>query len=64
MNQSRNSILDGENLTLENLVLAARNSKYQVELSSSAKHRIKKSRQWVEQVQKTGKPVVYRNPEL
>jgi histidine ammonia-lyase len=59
MNQSRNSILDGENLTLENLVLAARNSKYQVELSSSAKHRIKKSRQWVEQVQKTGKPVVY-----
>ena len=59
MNQSRNSILDGENLTLENLVLAARNPKYQVELSSSAKHRIKKSRQWVEQVQKTGKPVVY-----
>jgi histidine ammonia-lyase len=59
MNHSQNIILDGENLTLENLILAARNLKCQVELSTSAKHRIKKSRQWVEQVQKTGKPLVY-----
>jgi len=52
-------VLDGENLSLTNLILAARNPDIQVRLSSDAKQRIRQSRKWVEQVQKSGKPVVY-----
>jgi histidine ammonia-lyase len=52
-------VLDGENLSLENLVVAARNPDFRVSLSDEAKGRIGQSRAWVEQVQKSGEPVVY-----
>ncbi|MFZ0390684.1 MAG: histidine ammonia-lyase [Calditrichia bacterium] len=52
-------ILNGDNLNLENLVLAARTAGYPVRLSAAARDRIRRSRQWVEQVQKTGSPVIY-----
>lgn len=59
MDTSRNIVLDGDNLSLEELVMAARTPEYKVNLSNAAIKRINESRKWVEKVQKTGKPVVY-----
>lgn len=52
-------IIDGTNLTLENLVEIARTDGATAQISEDAKLKMKKSRQWVDEVQKSGKPVVY-----
>ncbi len=52
-------ILNGNDLTLEQLIRVAENPGYPVELSAEAKQRIRRSREWVERVQKSGEPVVY-----
>ena len=52
-------LLDGANLSIESLVRVARNTDVPVKLSDAAKSKMEKSRAWVENVQKSGKPVVY-----
>lgn len=51
--------LTGQDLILENLVKAARSRTVTVVISKTATEKMEESRRWVEQVQKTGKPVVY-----
>ncbi len=51
--------LDGQNLTIEQLVKAARTPFVKVSLSTDALKRMNMSRNWVENVQKNGEPVVY-----
>jgi histidine ammonia-lyase len=51
--------LDGAGLSLESLVKIARNLNTSVVLNNSAVSEMGKSRQWVQQVQKSGTPVVY-----
>jgi histidine ammonia-lyase len=58
-NSSERLIIDGTNLTLENLVKIARTNGSTARISEEAKLKMKKSREWVDQVQKTGEPVVY-----
>lgn len=58
-NKNEKLIVDGTNLTLENLVRIARTNGATAQISEEAKLRMKKSREWVDRVQKTGKPVVY-----
>ncbi len=52
-------VLNGEDLTLEDLVEAARKPGYPIKLSEESKNRIRRSREWVDKVQQTGEPVVY-----
>ncbi|GAB4377436.1 MAG: histidine ammonia-lyase [Calditrichia bacterium] len=52
-------ILDGENLTLSDVVRVARTPGYPLQLSEEARARIQQSRAWVEAVQEKGMPVVY-----
>jgi len=58
-NLSEKLVIDGKNLSLENLVKIARTNGATAQIADEAKTRMKKSRQWVDQVQKTGEPVVY-----
>ncbi len=51
--------LDGESLSISDLVAAARHPRIQVTLTPDAKKRMQRSRAWVESVQKEGEPVVY-----
>ncbi|UCF64165.1 MAG: histidine ammonia-lyase [bacterium] len=55
----KNFIVDGENLTLQNLMHIAYHPGLKLQLSEESKIRMKKSRKWVDQVQKQGTPVVY-----
>ncbi len=52
-------ILDGSSLSLESLIEASRDITFHFRLSETAVGRIKKSREWVDTVQKNGEPVVY-----
>ncbi|MEZ4766659.1 MAG: aromatic amino acid lyase [Calditrichia bacterium] len=52
-------VLDGESLTIDTLVTAARHPKIRVNISEDAQKRMKRSRDWVDRVQKDGEPVVY-----
>ncbi len=52
-------MIDGDHLTLEELVAVARSSSSELTISDNARKIIEKSRQWVEKVQQTGEPVVY-----
>lgn len=52
-------VLDGESLTIDTLVTAARHPKIRVNISEDAQKRMKRSRDWVDGVQKDGEPVVY-----
>jgi len=51
--------LDGNSLTLDTLAIAARQFNTRFAIHSPALQKMKKSRDWVEQVQQTGKPIVY-----
>lgn len=51
--------LNGTGLTIAELVEVARNPDVLIQLSADARQRMEKSRRWVEQVQKSGEPVVY-----
>ncbi len=52
-------IFDGENLTPEIVETCARSSNVSLGIDAAARERMQKSRQWVEQVAREGKPVVY-----
>nr|NIW50394.1 aromatic amino acid lyase [Gammaproteobacteria bacterium]NIX02150.1 aromatic amino acid lyase [Phycisphaerae bacterium] len=52
-------ILNGTNLTIKDLVDVSRHLQVSIKLDEAAKANMQKSRSWVEQVQKTGTPVVY-----
>ncbi|MFQ5583986.1 MAG: histidine ammonia-lyase [Calditrichia bacterium] len=52
-------ILDGHNLKLTELVQVARTNGVSIAISKEALGKMDESRRWVEQVQQTGKPVVY-----
>ena len=52
-------VINGANLNLDNLVHIARTSGSTAQITEGAKTKMKKSRKWVDQVQRTGKPVVY-----
>lgn len=51
--------IDGTSLTLETLVKISRTNGASAQISEEAKAKMKKSRDWVDQVQLTGEPVVY-----
>jgi histidine ammonia-lyase len=51
--------LDGNSLTLREMVLAARQPGTRINIDRTAHSRILKSREWVDLVQKQGKPVAY-----
>ncbi len=51
--------IDGNSLTLKNLVQVARNLNYRITLSPDSKAKMDQSRNWVNEVQKSGKPTVY-----
>lgn len=51
--------IDGSNLTLKELVRIARTNGSTARISEEAKRRMKRSREWVDEVQKSGEPVVY-----
>ncbi|MBN2365145.1 MAG: histidine ammonia-lyase [Calditrichaeota bacterium] len=52
-------VLDGNSLTLEDLIQASRDPAFLIQLDENAIERIQKSRAWVDSVQKNGSPVVY-----
>jgi histidine ammonia-lyase len=52
-------VLDGQNLTIEQLVKVARSPFVEISLSPDAVKRMNSSRNWIESVQKNGEPVVY-----
>ncbi len=52
-------VIDGQGLTIDELVDIARRSNVSVSINEAAKKRMKKSRQWVKKVQTSGEPVVY-----
>lgn len=52
-------LIDGYHLTLDDLVRIARNAQIGLKISSDAKTRMRKSRAWVEKIQKKGEPVIY-----
>lgn len=52
-------IIDGTSLTLEDVWQVARTNGATAHISEPAKALMRKSRDWVDQVQKTGEPVVY-----
>jgi histidine ammonia-lyase len=51
--------LDGNSLTLRKLILAARQPGTRISIDRAAHTRIRKSREWVDLVQKQGEPIVY-----
>ncbi len=51
--------IDGENLTLDHLVHIAHNLDLKIKISEDAQTRMKRSRKWVDKVQREGSPVVY-----
>ncbi len=52
-------VLDGEQLTLKDVVKIARTPGSVISISDESKLKIKHSREWVDQVQKSGEPIVY-----
>ncbi len=52
-------VIDGESLTIEQVAAVARSPKVKVELSPKAVKKIQESRDWVEEVARKGKPIVY-----
>ncbi len=52
-------VLDGNSLTLRELVLAAQQPGTLIMIDEDTRRRIRKSREWVDTVQRTGKPIVY-----
>ena len=58
-NSAQKLTIDGSNLTLKDLVRIARTNGATAQISEEAKIRMKKSREWVDEVQKSGEPVVY-----
>ncbi|RMF59943.1 MAG: histidine ammonia-lyase [Calditrichaeota bacterium] len=58
-NEHKTIFLDGEHLTLQDLVKVARDYSMRIQLSSGVKENMEKSRRWVEEVQQSGEPVVY-----
>jgi histidine ammonia-lyase len=51
--------LDGQNLSLDDLISVTRQPGYPIRIIPKAIQRMKKSRHWVDSIQITGKPVVY-----
>lgn len=51
--------LDGQNLSLDELISVAREPRYPIRITPKAIQKMKKSRQWVDRIQIAGKPVVY-----
>jgi histidine ammonia-lyase len=56
---TKNFNLDGENLNLKDLIAAAHNPDTRIKINQKVRHKILKSRHWVEQIQEQGSPVVY-----
>ncbi len=52
-------VLDGKHLSLEQLVQVARHHPVKIDISGRSIERMQQSRNWVEQVEKSGEPVVY-----
>jgi histidine ammonia-lyase len=56
---SKTLFIDGENFSLEQLNTVSTNPDIPIKISEKAKTRMRKSREWVDKVQREGSPVVY-----
>ena len=52
-------ILDGEHLTPEQVYAVAHSTRVRVQIAPEARKRMERSRAWVEQLQQSGRPIVY-----